>query len=303
MYAAKKGAGPIQLYDRDKDRNTIRHLTLSGALRQAIEGGELSFEWQPKLDLLAGTIDSVEALARWRHPDQGPILPDEFIPHAEKTGLIQPFTRWSFDAALGQLARWQEVGLDISIAVNLSTRSLHDDKLPVTIASLLDKWRVNPTRLTLELTETAVMHDPEGARRNLFRLHELGIRLSIDDFGTGYSSLSHLQRLPLHELKIDKSFVLQMTDNDSDLVIVRSTIDLAHNLGLSVVAEGVETAEHLAILQDLGCDLGQGYFVSQPLPIDRLTTWFGQTSWSRPAPVGAERSRRASARPRLVTPR
>jgi len=307
MYAAKKGAGPIQLYDRDKDRNTIRHLTLSGALRQAIEGGELSFEFQPKLDLLAGTIDSVEALARWRHPDQGPILPDEFIPHAEKTGLIQPFTRWSFDAALGQLARWQDAGLDISIAVNLSTRSLHDDKLPEVIAALLAKWRVDPTRLTLELTETGVMHDPEGARRNLFRLHDLGIRLSIDDFGTGCSSLSHLQRLPLHELKIDKSFVLQMTDNDNDLVIVRSTIDLAHNLGLSVVAEGVETAEHLTILQNLGCDLGQGFFVSQPLPIDRLTTWFGETPWSeqalRPAATVYDRSTLASAKPRLVMPR
>jgi len=307
MYAAKKGAGPIQLYDRDKDRNTIRHLTLSGALRQAIEGGELSFEFQPKLDLMAGTIDSVEALARWRHPDQGPILPDEFIPHAEKTGLIQPFTHWSFDAALGQLALWQEAGLEISIAVNLSTRSLHDDKLPETIAGLLAKWQVDPARLTLELTETAVMHDPDGARRNLFRLHDLGIRLSIDDFGTGYSSLSHLQRLPLHELKIDKSFVLQMTENDNDLVIVRSTIDLAHNLGLSVVAEGVETAEHLAILQDLGCDLGQGFFVSQPLPIERLTSWFGQAPWAEPArrkvaAVG-KRTKRAAARPRLVLPR
>jgi diguanylate cyclase (GGDEF)-like protein/PAS domain S-box-containing protein len=307
MYAAKKGAGPIQLYDRDNDRNTIRHLTLSGALRQAIEGGELSFEFQPKLDLLAGTIDSVEALARWRHPDQGPILPHEFIPHAEKTGLIQPFTRWSFDAALGQLARWQEAGLDISIAVNLSTRSLHDDKLPEIIAALLAKWRVDPARLTLELTETAVMHDPDGARRNLFRLHDLGIRLSIDDFGTGCSSLSHLQRLPLHELKIDKSFVLQMTDNDNDLVIVRSTIDLAHNLGLSVVAEGVETAEHLALLQDLGCDLGQGFFVSQPLPIDRLTSWFGQTHWVeqavRPVAAAVREAEHASARPRLLLPR
>jgi diguanylate cyclase (GGDEF)-like protein/PAS domain S-box-containing protein len=307
MYAAKKGAGPIQLYDRDKDRNTIRHLTLSGALRQAIEGGELSFEFQPKLDLLAGTIDSVEALARWRHPDQGPILPDEFIPHAEKTGLIQPFTRWSFDAALGQLALWQEAGLEINIAVNLSTRSLHDEHLPETIGTLLDKWRVDAARLTLELTETAVMHDPDGARRNLFRLHDLGVRLSIDDFGTGYSSLSHLQRLPLHELKIDKSFVLQMTDNDNDLVIVRSTIDLAHNLGLSVVAEGVETAEHLSILQDLGCDLGQGFFVSQPLPIDRLTAWFGETSWAelavRPVAATKKRSKRAALRQRLVLPR
>jgi len=279
MYAAKKGAGPVQLYDRDKDRNTIRHLTLSGALREAIEGGQLSFDFQPKLDLLAGTIRSVEALARWRHPAQGAILPDEFIPHAEQTGLIQPFTRWSFDAALAQLAHWRDTGLGISVAVNLSTRSLHDEKLPETIATLLRKWRVDPGLLTLELTESAVMLDPDGAQRNLFRLHELGLRLSIDDFGTGYSSLSNLQRLPLHELKIDKSFVNQMMDNDNDLVIVRSTIDLAHNLGLSVVAEGIESERHLAILQDLGCDHGQGFFVSQPLPVERLTAWFDESPW------------------------
>ncbi len=302
MYAAKKGGGPVQLYDRDKDRNTIRHLTLSGALRQAIEGGQLSFEFQPKLDLLADTIRSVEALARWRHPAQGAILPDEFIPHAEKTGLIQPFTHWSFDAALAQLALWQRAGLDISIAVNLSTRSLHDEELPEVIAALLGKWRVDPRLLTLELTETAVMHDPDGARRNLFRLHELGVRLSIDDFGTGYSSLSHLQRLPLHELKIDKSFVLQMTDNDNDLVIVRSTIDLAHNLGLTVVAEGIETEQHLAILRELGCDSGQGFFVSQPLPIERLTTWLDETSKDQWQRAHAAPAATPAARAGLVTP-
>jgi EAL domain-containing protein (putative c-di-GMP-specific phosphodiesterase class I) len=147
------------------------------------------------------------------------------------------------------------------------------------VASLLRKWRVDPAFLTLELTESAVMLDPDQARRNLFRLHELGVRLSIDDFGTGYSSLSNLQRLPLHELKIDKSFVNQMTDNHNDLVIVRSTIDLAHNLGLTVVAEGIESEQHLALLQDLRCDLGQGFFVSQPLPIERLTSWFDEAPW------------------------
>ena len=144
MYAAKKGAGPVQLYDRDKDQNTLRHLTLSGALRQAIEGGELSLEFQPKLDLLAGTMRSVEALARWCHPVQGAILPDEFIPHAEQTGLIQPFTRWTFDAALAQLALWQDAGIGISVAVNLSARSLHDEMLPDIVATLLRKWRVDP---------------------------------------------------------------------------------------------------------------------------------------------------------------
>jgi diguanylate cyclase (GGDEF)-like protein len=282
MYAAKKGAGPVQLYDRDQDRNTVRHLTLSGALRQAIEGGELTLDFQPKLDLLAGTIQSVEALARWHHPAQGAILPEEFIPHAEQTGLIQPFTRWSFDAALAQLALWQTAGIGISVAVNLSACSLHDEKLPETVAALLRKWRVDPDRLTLELTESAVMLDPAAARRNLFRLHDLGLRLSIDDFGTGYSSLSALQRLPLHEIKIDKSFVAQMVDSHSDLVIVRSTIDLARNLGLAVVAEGIESERHLIALQDLGCDLGQGFFVSHPLPIDRLTSWFGEAPWRLP---------------------
>jgi diguanylate cyclase (GGDEF)-like protein/PAS domain S-box-containing protein len=287
MYAAKKGAGPVQLYDREQDRNTVRHLTLSGALRRAIEGGELAFDFQPKLDLLAGTVHSVEALARWRHPGQGAILPDEFIPHAEQTGLIQPFTRWSFDAALAQLACWRDAGLGLSVAVNLSARSLHDEELPEIAAQLLRKWGVDPTLLTLELTESAVMLDPDAARRNLCRLHELGVRLSIDDFGTGYSSLSALQRLPLHEIKIDKSFVAQMVDNPNDLVIVRATIDLARNLGLAVVAEGIESERHLTALRDLGCGLGQGFFVSHPLPIEQLTAWFDEGRWqlARLAPV------------------
>jgi diguanylate cyclase (GGDEF)-like protein/PAS domain S-box-containing protein len=203
MYAAKRGTARIQPYDPAKDDNNVRYLTLSGALRQAIEGGELSLEYQPKLDLGRGEIRSVEALARWRHPTQGAISPEEFVPQAERTGMIQPFTRWSFDAAFAQLADWRERGLDINLAVNLSARSLHDEALPETVAALLDHWRVDPQRITLELTESAVMLDPSHAQKSLHRLHDLGLRLSIDDFGTGYSSLSHLQRLPLHELKID----------------------------------------------------------------------------------------------------
>jgi diguanylate cyclase (GGDEF)-like protein/PAS domain S-box-containing protein len=309
MYAAKRGAGPVQLYDRDKDQHTIRHLTLSGALREAIEGGQLSFDFQPKLDLLAGTIRSVEALARWRQPGQGAILPHDFIPHAEQTGLIHPFTRWSFDAALAQLASWHEAGLGISVAVNLSARSLHDERLPEFLASLLRKWRVDPGLLTLELTESAVMLEPSRAQRTLFRLYELGVRLSIDDFGTGFSSLSNLQRLPLHELKIDKSFVNQMMNNDHDLVIVRSTIDLAHNLGLTVVAEGIESEQHLTILQSLRCDLGQGFFVSRPLPIERLTNWFDKAPWqlhriepTAPPRRGAPRRKPARRRSRAPAP-
>jgi len=279
MYAAKRGTGRIQPYDPAKDDNNVRYLTLSGALRQALEAGQLSLEYQPKLDLCRGEIRSVEALARWRHPTQGAISPEEFVPQAERTGMIQPFTRWSFEAAFAQLAAWRDKGLDMTLAVNLSARSLHDDTLPETVAALLEHWRVDPTRITLELTESAVMVDPSHAQKSLHRLHDLGLRLSIDDFGTGYSSLSHLQRLPLHELKIDKSFVVNMTKNEQDLVIVRSTIDLAHNLGMSVVAEGLESEEHLCLLRELGCNVGQGFFISEPQPIEALTGWFDRAPW------------------------
>lgn len=277
MYAAKRSGCAVQAYDRTKDRNSLRHLTVSAALRQAIDGGQLSFEYQPKLDLRTGRVSSVEALARWNHPAHGRISPAEFVPQAERSGMIQPFTRWSFDTAMAQLAEWQRADLEISLAVNLSSRSLHDEELPGMVADLLERWQVDPGRITLELTESAVMPDPGHAQQNLHRLHELGLRLSIDDFGTGYSSLSHLQRLPLDELKIDRSFVSNMTDSEPDLVIVRSTIDLAHNLGMAVVAEGLESEAHLAVLRSLGCNLGQGYFISRPQPVESLLVWLGQT--------------------------
>jgi EAL domain-containing protein (putative c-di-GMP-specific phosphodiesterase class I) len=269
----------------------VRHLTLSGALREAIEGNQLYFDYQPKLDLIAGTIASVEALARWRHPTQGLIPPGEFVAQAEQTGLIQPLTHWTFNSAFAQLAAWRRDGLAISVSINLSSRSLHDDKLPRTVADLLEEWQVDPAGITLELTESAVMLDPAGAQRNLFRLYDLGLRLSIDDFGTGYSSLSHLQRLPLDELKIDRSFVAQMDTNQQDLVIVRSTIDLAHNLGLRVVAEGIESARHIALLRRLGCQLGQGFFIAEPLSIELLTRWLGEP---RRAPGAAEETTAAT---------
>ncbi len=280
MYAAKRGAGSIEIYDSRTDHNTVRLLTLSGALRQAIEQGQLSFAFQPKLDLRQNRITSIEALARWVHPVQGAIPPGEFVPHAENTGMIQPFTRWSFDAAFAHLALWEKAGHQIDVAVNLSSRSLHDKDLPAMARGLIDRWRIDPGRVTLELTESAVMLDPDGALFNVHRLHELGMRISIDDFGTGYSSLSHLQRLPLDELKIDKSFVVDMVDNEQDLMIVRSTIDLAHNMGMTVVAEGVESEAHMQILRDLGCDLCQGFYLTEPLPIDDLTEWFERCTWS-----------------------
>jgi diguanylate cyclase (GGDEF)-like protein/PAS domain S-box-containing protein len=284
MYAAKRGPEPVETYDRHTNFNTVRFLTLSGELRQAIEQGQLSFEFQPKLDLLADRIVSAEALARWLHPTQGAIPPGEFIPQAEHTGMIQPFTRWSIDAAFAHLAAWRACGREISLALNLSARSVHDDELVETARALLERWRIDPARITLELTESAVMLDPDGALINLRRMHELGFRLSIDDFGTGYSSLSHLQRLPLDELKIDQTFVVNLETKQQDLVIVRSTIDLAHNLGLKVVAEGVETQEHIRLLKDLGCDYAQGYMIAEPMPADVLAGWFETCGWT----VGTE---------------
>jgi diguanylate cyclase (GGDEF)-like protein/PAS domain S-box-containing protein len=284
MYAAKRGGLKIQTYDPHKDHNTIRHLTVSGALRQAIDGGELSFAYQPQLDLKNRTVCSAEALVRWQHPTHGLIPPAEFVPQAERTGMIGGLTNWTFDAALRQLARWRELGQELGVAVNLSPRSLHEEALPGMVASLLERWQVDPARVTIELTESAVMLDPAGARRILDALHNLGVRLSIDDFGTGYSSLSHLQRLPLDELKIDKSFVVNMTENEPDLVIVRSTIELAHNLGLAVVAEGLEIEAHLEILTELGCDLGQGFLIGKPCLAEQLSEEFGRGPWqTRPA--------------------
>ena len=273
MYMAKENQTHIEIYSQDKDHNTIRHLTLTGELRKAIEDNQLSFEYQPTMNLQRDEISHVEALARWKHPTHGNIPPDEFILQAERTGLIQSFTVWEFDTALGQLARWKELGVDIGVALNLSAGTLHRPTLPDLLQDLLDKWAVDATRLTLELTESAIMIDPDSAAEILKRLDAIGVRLSIDDFGTGYSSLACLKGLPVDELKIDKSFVMHMTQNESDAVIVRSTIDLAHNLGLSVVAEGIESEEHLALLRGLGCDVGQGFFIGRPLPAAEITHW------------------------------
>ncbi len=279
MYGAKRGTSSIEVYDRHKDHNTVRHLTLSGSLRQAIEGSQLSFEFQPKLDLRSNCIASVEALARWLHPTQGLIPPDEFVPQIEHSGLIQPFARWSFSTAFAQLATWHRAGLWLSLAINLSPRSLHDEDLPTLVRELLTDARIDPSTVTIELTESAVMLNPDNALANLRQLHALGLRLSMDDFGTGYSSLSHLHRLPLDELKIDKSFVTDMITNEQDYVIVRSTIDLAHNLGLKVVAEGIEHADHVRLLQELGCDFGQGFFIAEPIALEDLDGWLEHCPW------------------------
>ncbi|MGI9491356.1 MAG: putative bifunctional diguanylate cyclase/phosphodiesterase [Geminicoccaceae bacterium] len=279
MYDAKRNATSIERYDPAKDINSIRTLVLSGGLRQAMEGDQLSLVLQPKLDLPSGEIRSFEVLTRWRHPDHGQIPPDEFVPQAEQSGNIIPFTRWTLERTLECLTTWQGADFDLSLALNLSPRSLHSKEILSFMEELLVSSKISPAQLTLELTETAVMLDPEGALVSLRKLHDLGLRLSIDDFGTGYSSLSLLRQLPLSEIKIDKSFIENMIASPQDQVIVASTISLAHNLGLEVVAEGVETKAQMAALEGLECDVIQGFLIAEPIAYDDLAAWAEQAPW------------------------
>lgn len=279
MYEAKQHATGIEPYDPDKDLNSIRSLVLSGGLRQAIDKDQLLLVYQPKLDLRTGTIRSFEMLSRWNHPEHGMIPPDEFVLQAEESGSIVPFTCWTIEQSVACLNRWREQGLETKLALNLSPRSLHSTEVLGFAEALLGQSEILASQITLELTETAVMLDPTGAVERLEQLQALGLRLSIDDFGTGYSSLSLLRRLPLDEIKIDRSFVENMTINPQDSVIVRSTIDLAHNLGLDVVAEGVETEAQMTALSDLGCDVVQGVLIAEPMGGEKLADWMAKTPW------------------------
>ena len=279
MYGAKRHASGVERYHPANDLNSVRTLVLSGGLRQAIDKDQLLLVYQPKLDLRSETIKSFEVLTRWHHPDHGLIPPDEFIPQAEESGNIVPFTRWTMERTVECLHRLRGQGLAFSLALNLSPRSLHSKEIQTFAETLLEEASIAPSDITLELTETAVMLDPAGAVARLEQLHALGLRLSIDDFGTGYSSLSLLRRLPLDEIKIDKSFIENMTTNAQDRVIVGSTIDLAHNLGLEVVAEGVETHAQMEVLQELGCDIVQGFLVAEPIDGRKLAGWTKESPW------------------------
>ena len=266
MYSAKGSHAGFEVYSPENDRYSPRRLALVGELRSAASHGQLHVQYQPKFDLRRRRATGVEALLRWEHPRYGPVPPDEFIPVAEQTGSIRALTSFVLEEALAQCSAWRREGLDIEMAVNLSARSLLDTDLPDEIEGLLRTTRVPAGRLTLEVTESSVMAEPVRAASVLDRLHALGLHLSIDDFGTGYSSLSYLQRLPVDEIKIDRSFVQRMAADRNDDVIVRSTVDLGHNLGLWVVAEGVEDEESCARLTALGCDAVQGYWLSRPVP-------------------------------------
>ena len=274
LHEAKEGGDSYVLYHEADDAPTRRRMMMFGWLRTGVQRDELRLHYQPKVDLRSGEIVGAEALVRWNSPDLGLVSPSEFIPLAEQTSLIRPLTTWVLSEAFRQLGDWLDRRMDMSLAVNLSARSLSDDKLLGQLAELLDKSHVTPERVTMEVTESGVMANPERAARILERLRALGFGLSIDDFGTGYSSLNYVRTLPACELKLDRSFVRDIDTNTSNAAIVRAVVDLAHGLGLKVVAEGVETRADAEAVRALGCDLMQGYYVSRPLPAEEFERFF-----------------------------
>lgn len=273
MYAAKRSGATFEFYSASHDKHSSRKLALLGDLRRGITAGELVLDYQPQVQITRPGIAAVEALVRWTHPLYGRLPPGEFVGLAEHSGLIKPLTEHVIDLALSTAKEWRTSGLEIRVAVNLSARVLCDRQLPAQIASQLLNAGLSADALALEVTETMIFHDPGRAINTLERLRQMGLELSIDDFGTGYSSLAYLKRLPVSEVKVDRSFVSRMTVDPADSIIVRSTLDLARNLGLRTVGEGVEDAATLKQLIRLGCDVAQGYHLSRPLPPDKLLAW------------------------------
>ncbi len=277
MYEAKRNRAGHAFYNPVSDQHSVRQLSLVGELREAIESGSLELHYQPKLAIATSQFVGVEALLRWTHPTHGRISPDQIIPMAEQTGLIRPLTRWVLDTALRQCEMWRQNGMNISVAVNLSANCILDQQLMDWINQWFTRNALPPSRLVLEVTESAMMADPVKSIEVLTRFADKGISISVDDYGTGFSSLAYLKRLPIKEIKIDRSFVMEMLDDESNAVIVRSTIELAHNLGMHVVAEGVENQEILNLLAMLGCDYAQGYHISRPVSAADLQQWWKTT--------------------------
>jgi len=297
MYEAKAAHHPFARYESAHDDNNLSRLVLLGDLRRAIANRELTLYYQPKINTRTGTLSSVEALVRWHHPTLGLRQPDEFIPLAESTAIIHALTTEVLRLALSQARKWADAGHSIPVAVNISVRSLLDPRFPAHVQELLDSHGVAPHLLSLELTETAVMADRDLALTVLQALDSMGVSLSIDDFGTGYSSMSYLKTLPVKELKIDRSFVMGMANDPGSAVIVRSAVDLGHNLGMTVVAEGVQDATARSGLADMGCDLVQGYEICRPIPARELELWIEThlvTATSPPPSVPAQKVPRRS---------
>ncbi|MDO9420155.1 MAG: EAL domain-containing protein [Herminiimonas sp.] len=278
MHAAKTQIAGVLFYTPTLDSSSTLTLSLLSDLRHALQNDELRLFLQPKISTATGQVVAAEALIRWRHPQRGLVPPMDFIPFAEQTGFVRQLTIWMFETAAQQWLNLQPTEGDLRIAINLSTRDLMDLDFPQRLATIMQSTGVSPSAFCLEITESAIMDDPQRAEATLYKLSEQGFKLSIDDFGTGFSSLAYLKRLPVNELKIDKSFVMAMDKDESDAKIVRSTIDLAHNLGLTVVAEGVENEALLNKLRELNCDEAQGYFIAKPMPFDEFVEW--RTRWN-----------------------
>jgi len=279
MYVAKGDGGGYAFYSTEQDQNSASRLELLSEFRSAIDQDQLLLHYQPVVQLASRQPMQLEALVRWLHPQQGLLMPDRFVPLAEQWGMVGPLSQWVTNAALRQEHAFHRSGLDIPIAVNLSVRDVQNVDLPEMLARLLDAWVIDPSLLKVEITESAVMSDPTRALRVLNHLRQMGVELAIDDFGTGYASMTYLNMLPIDELKIDKSFVMGITANDSDAAIVRAIIELAHQLGIKVIAEGIENQATWDLLVELGCDAGQGYFVSRPLPALDMVHWL--STWKR----------------------
>lgn len=294
MYSAKRGREPVVVYSPEQDHFTANRLTLMGELREAISNDALELHYQPKIDLACGRVTCFEALVRWNHGERGFIPPDQFIPLAEETGMTTQLTRWVLRQAVEQCARFAGAGYDLGMSINLSTHDLMYKGLPEEVTEVLAEHSLPPDSIMLEVTESAMMRDPEQALRTISRMSRTGLRFSIDDFGTGYSSLAYLKKLPVSEVKIDKSFVRDMDVDSDDATIVQSTIDLAHNLGLQVVAEGVESRTILELLERLGCDRAQGYYLARPMSAADAYDWLTESVWGKePERAAGDRQGRA----------
>jgi diguanylate cyclase (GGDEF)-like protein len=280
MYDAKRNDVIYAIFNIEQHRATFNRLVLIGELRDAIKKNDIFLCYQPKISIRNKTLIGVEALARWHHTERGIVDPDDFISLAEQAGLCKQFTNMVLDKALEQCGKWQKVGYHIPVAVNLSLKNLHDLEFPTDVAILLAKWQIKPEMLLLEITESSIVVDKERVARVVSELKKMGLQLSIDDFGTGYSSISYLKNFPAREIKIDKSFIIGMLQNEDNAVIVRSTIEMIHNIGRKVVAEGVEDEDTLQFLEELGCDILQGFHLCRPLPSNELQDWLDTTSWS-----------------------
>jgi diguanylate cyclase (GGDEF)-like protein len=283
MRAAKRDQVRIVMWDDRYDENGEKRLALMSDLKKAVDNDELTLIYQPRVALGESGEHFVEALVRWQHPTRGLVPPSEFVPLAEQTGYIRIITQWVLNRAIAQCAEWRNRGLPMNVSVNISACDLINSDLPARLEQMFEKEGCSAGWITLEVTESAIVGEPGHALKNLERLHELGCKLALDDFGTGYSTLAYLRRLPLDELKIDKSFTLGMATDASDALIVRSTIELAHKLGLAVIATCVEDDATLAQLRELGCDAVQGFLVSRPLSAEDVPNWVRESPWARPA--------------------